>query len=77
MLIDSESIIKQPIYKVPAVDTTAAGDTFTGFFMASITAGKEGAASLDIASTAAAIAVSRSGASSSIPTMREVCDTQF
>ena len=77
MLIDSETIIKQPIYKVPAVDTTAAGDTFTGFFMASITAGKDGAASLDIASRAAAIAVSRSGASSSIPTMREVCDTQF
>ena len=77
MLIDSDSCIKQPIYKVPTVDTTAAGDTFTGFFLASILAGKNVAASLEIASRAAAIAVSRAGASSSIPTMCEVCNTQF
>lgn len=77
MLIDSDSCIKQPIYKVPTVDTTAAGDTFTGFFLASISAGKNVAASLEIASRAAAIAVSRAGASSSIPTMCEVCNIQF
>lgn len=75
MMIDSNTRIKQPIYKVPAIDTTAAGDTFTGFFLASITLGKDTAVSLDIASRAAAITVSRSGASSSIPTMREVSDT--
>ena len=77
MLLDSDISIRQPIYKVPVLDTTAAGDTFTGFFLASITAGKDAAASLDIASRAAAITVSRAGASSSIPTMYEVRHTQF
>lgn len=77
MLIDSENCIKQLSYQVPTVDTTAAGDTFTGFFLASITAGKDMAASLDIASRAAAIAVSRAGASSSMPTMREVQMLRF
>ena len=29
----------QPIVKVPVIDTTAAGDTFTGFFIGSIAKG--------------------------------------
>lgn len=62
----------QPVYPVEAVDTTAAGDTFMGFFMGSVIQGKEVGASLKIAAKAAAIAVGRNGAGVSIPDRKEV-----
>jgi len=74
IFISADARIKQPIYEVKAVDTTAAGDTFTGYFIAEITKGNTVKDALDIASKAAAITVSRSGASSSIPTLNEVCE---
>ena len=64
--------LSQPIFKVNAVDTTAAGDTFTGYFLAAVTSGKDIAFALKFASKASAIAVSRKGASKSIPTLDEV-----
>ncbi len=64
----------QPIYPVKVVDTTAAGDTFTGFFMGSIIQGKGVEEALDIAAMASALTVSRRGASPSIPTWEEVMD---
>lgn len=60
------------IYKVPVVDTTAAGDTFTGFFLAAVGKGLEPAHALEIASKASSLAVSVKGASSSIPSWAEV-----
>lgn len=65
------------IYKVSTVDTTAAGDTFTGYFMASFVNNVSIEQSLDIASKAAAISVSRAGAVSSIPFMEEVISTKL
>lgn len=62
----------QPAQKVKAVDTTAAGDTFTGFFLSMIANGKEPAEALQIATNASAIAVTREGAASSIPFLKEV-----
>ncbi len=62
----------QPIYPVETVDTTAAGDTFTGFFIGSIIQGKTVREALATASKASAIAVGRKGAGASIPTMAEV-----
>lgn len=62
----------QPIYPVKTVDTTAAGDTFMGFFMGSIMRGKTVRDALDIAARAASIAVGRNGASASIPKLDEV-----
>ena len=59
-------------YRVSAVDTTAAGDTFTGFFLASYLRGSGMDASLDLASKAAAICVGKKGASESIPSIAEV-----
>lgn len=56
----------------PAVDTTAAGDTFIGFFLARRLAGDAPAACLRIAATAAGIAVTRPGAQPSIPDINEV-----
>lgn len=64
--------INHGIYDVPVADTTAAGDTFTGYFIACIMSGKTNEEALRLASVASSIAVSRKGASPSIPTMEEV-----
>ena len=69
---DSERLIHQGIYKVKAVDTTAAGDSFTGFFLALIMNGKSPEAALKAAAQASALAVSKMGAAASIPTLGEV-----
>ena len=64
--------LRQGIYRTKAVDTTAAGDTFTGYFVACMAQGRPEEECLDLASRAAAIAVSRPGAAPSIPVMDEV-----
>jgi ribokinase len=65
-------LIRQKAYPVQAVDTTAAGDTFTGYFLAELTRGASLAAALDTASRASAIAVTRPGALDSIPYLKEL-----
>ena len=62
----------QGIYAVPVVDTTGAGDTFIAYLLAGLESGRDAAGSLRLAAMAAAIAVSRMGASASIPRMEEV-----
>ncbi|MDO4632775.1 MAG: ribokinase [Eubacteriales bacterium] len=69
---DGSQKVFQDIFKVKTVDTTAAGDTFTGFFLASTAAGKSPAEALRIAAKASSIAVGRQGAAPSIPTLEEV-----
>lgn len=61
-----------PAEKVKVVDTTAAGDTFLGYFLASYLEGQNLEASLHRATHAAALAVSRPGAAASIPERQEV-----
>lgn len=60
------------IYPVKAVDTTAAGDTFTGFFICALSRGDDPTDAIRTASAASAIAVSRPGAAPSVPTAAEV-----
>lgn len=72
MFINKEQIIKQSVYKVDVVDTTAAGDTFTGYFISAISKNKSIEFALDLASKASSITVSRQGASPSIPYNYEV-----
>lgn len=62
----------QPAFPVQAVDTTAAGDTFTGFFFRWVLGGGTVEEALRAAARASAIAVTRPGAGSSIPAMAEV-----
>ena len=62
----------QPAFKVDAVDTTAAGDTFTGYFVAGLIKKLPMRAVLTNSSKAAALAVTKHGAASSIPFMSEV-----
>ncbi|MDR1134486.1 MAG: ribokinase [Synergistaceae bacterium] len=68
---DPGETLAHGIYEVRRVDTTAAGDTFTGFFIASAAEGKRADESLRVASIASSIAVSRKGASSSVPTIED------
>lgn len=72
---DDTGIYRQGIYKVKAVDTTAAGDTFTGYFIASILDHMPAADGLKMAAKASAIAVSRPGATPSIPLRSEVMES--
>ena len=69
-------LYRQPAFKVKAVDTTAAGDTFTGYFISSVINGMTPEEGLRLASVAAAMAVTRPGALDSIPTMEEVLEFQ-
>lgn len=62
----------QPIFKVQAVDTTAAGDTFTGYFLAGLCEGLSIPETLKLSAKASSIAVSRQGAVPSIPYRAEV-----
>ena len=65
----------QGIFPVKTVDTTAAGDTFTGYFVGEIINGKTPEEALKTAAMASAIAVGKKGASTSIPTLAEVRDS--
>ena len=69
---DREHVLRHHAYRVPVVDTTAAGDTFTGYFLSGLARGLNEKTALEQASKAAAIAVSRKGATSSIPKLAEV-----
>jgi ribokinase len=62
----------QRAYPVKAVDTTAAGDTFTGYFLAGILEGRPIPDALDFAARAASICVTRPGASDSVPLRAEL-----
>lgn len=72
LYVKNNEVIEQKAYKVNVVDTTAAGDTFTGYYLAERLNGKIVKDSLDTAAKAAAIAVSRNGAAPSIPQKDEV-----
>jgi len=71
-LFSGEETVFQPAFKVKAVDTTAAGDTFTGYLFAMKAAGRSNAEAMLTAAKAAAIGVTRPGASPSIPLLSEV-----
>lgn len=69
---DDHQKISQPAFQVKAVDTTAAGDTFTGYFLAGIMENLPMEKILQMSAKAASIAVSRPGAVPSIPYRKEV-----
>lgn len=69
---DREAFYTQESFKVDAVDTTSAGDTFTGYFITCMLEGASIPECLRAAALASAISVSRKGASVSIPARSEV-----
>lgn len=69
---DATQRIAQSIVPAHTVDTTAAGDTFTGYFIHALLQGKAIQQALKTAACASAITVSRPGAGRSIPAAEEV-----
>ena len=70
--VDKNQRINQEGFKVEAVDTTAAGDTFIGFFTALVSSGSQVNEALRIACRASSICVTRHGAADSIPFIDKV-----
>ena len=64
--------IKVPARKIEPIDTTGAGDTFLGFFLASLSNGKDVKKSLEVATRASALACLKRGASEAIPSLKDV-----
>lgn len=63
---------RQDIYPAKVMDTTAAGDSFTGYFVSGIWKGYSAEESMDLASKAASLAVASAGAEPSIPKIEEL-----
>lgn len=69
---DGSCILYQEIFPAEVIDTTGAGDTFTGYFLAGIANGRPPKEAMRYASLASSISVGRPGASPSIPDYEEV-----
>lgn len=69
---DGETTVKVPAFKVKAVDTTGAGDTFTGYVLTALISGKSPEEALRFSSAASALAVQKAGAAETIPDKKEV-----
>ena len=67
-----EGSVAMTAYDVKAIDETAAGDAFIGFLMAALIGGEPMTRALRMGSAAGALAVTRAGAASSIPSLNEV-----
>lgn len=72
-----EEQVRVPACRVRAVDTTAAGDTFIGYFLRGIMGGMTAAEILRLATVASAIAVTRPGAADSVPAYEEVVSSEL
>lgn len=71
-MLKKDKTIDVPAFEVTAVDTTAAGDTFIGFFLSAYTGHSDSKTALLRACAASALAVTKAGAAQSIPTKEEV-----
>ena len=65
-------LLFQPAFPVKAVDTTAAGDCFLGYYAAALSEGLPYARALKLATAASALAVQKQGAAPSLPLRTEV-----
>ena len=69
---DSYVTFDHPAFSIDVVDTTAAGDTFIGYFIAEISKGVSTTDAIKTATGASALTVSKKGASTSIPFATDV-----
>lgn len=69
---DAETLRHEAALSVLPIDTTAAGDTFIGYFLAELISSGNPASALAKGCRAAAICVTRAGAADSIPLRHEV-----
>ncbi|MDR1914778.1 MAG: ribokinase [Clostridiales bacterium] len=64
--------LQQSVYNVDVADTTAAGDTFLGYFISRITMGSPSWSAMRAAAMAAALCVTKHGGATSIPLWDDV-----
>jgi ribokinase len=69
---DKSCAFQVPGQQVAAVDTTAAGDTFIGYFLARYVNGLDARDCMAAACRAAGLCVTRPGAADAIPTLEEI-----
>jgi len=74
---DEKKSIQMKAFDVKTVDTTGAGDTFVGYFLAELMQGRPVETCLQIGVKASAVCVGRHGAADSIPTREEVEGSVF
>lgn len=72
ILVNKNERIKVDAHKVKAVDTVAAGDTYVGYFVASLMSGMNHKEAMEKASIASALTVTKKGSIVSIPFGNEV-----
>lgn len=65
-----------PAYPIDVVDTTAAGDAFNGALAVALANGRSLSDAIDFANAAGALAASKAGAQTSLPTLEEVLQLQ-
>ena len=69
---DAQAFHQETVPAVNAIDTTAAGDTFIGFFLAELMQSNDPAKALSQGCRATSICVTRTGAADSIPLLSEL-----
>lgn len=72
LLLNKEKCEKFDAYKVKAIDTTAAGDSFIAAFAKKILEGNDVSLAIKYATLVSAIVVTRKGAQDSIPSLEEI-----
>ena len=74
LICENGDCLEIPSFKVKAVDTTAAGDTFCGALCVALAEGEPMRRAIEFANKAASISVTRMGAQQSIPFRHEIGD---
>lgn len=74
LLVDRERVLPVPGYRVHALDTTAAGDTFNAGFAAGLSEGMDVEPAIKLANAAAAISTTAHGAQTAMPLRTDVSD---
>lgn len=72
LYIDKDNVKFKESYKVDAIDTTAAGDSYTGALSVALSQDKDMEEAMDFASKVGALCVMKEGAQTSLPTMQDV-----
>lgn len=72
LLVNKEKVVHVEPFKVKAIDTTAAGDSYVGAFVTALSEGKDIVEAMKFASKCSSITVTRIGAISSLPTIDEI-----
>jgi len=65
-------IIHKPVPEVKVVDTTAAGDSFSGAIAVALSQGKDINAAVDFANIVGTLTVTKKGAQVSLPSLEDV-----